>query len=205
MRHMIAAVVDIDSRLPVAGLRVYGKNYVSNCFAKKYFWKNTLMRRLLSGLIVLAGIALLLALFSWLKPAEMVVEGGGTAEQSSATHNVKGEPQSPQIVEQLVVTEEPAVAEIEAAIPRVVIEKGHRVSGPEVIRVTQGASVTVEFLSDQAAELHLHGYDRHLHLQAKQVVLLELVAEHSGRFEYELHGKAHGAHHALGVIEVTPQ
>lgn len=157
------------------------------------------MRRLLGGLIVLAGIAFLLLLFSWLKPAEPV------ANEMAANTDVQGEQQAQQAAEQLRAAKPSTPSETAAAKPRIVIEKGHRVSGPEVIRVKQGAAVTVEFLSDQSAELHLHGYDHHLHLQANKVAQLALVAEHSGRFEYELHGKAQGAHHALGVIEVTPQ
>lgn len=89
--------------------------------------------------------------------------------------------------------------------PLIRIEQGKRVSGPEVIRVQQGERVEIRFISEQAAELHLHGYDRYLELPAGDETRLILQAEHSGRFEYELHGHDAGGHQALGVIEVLPR
>lgn len=85
----------------------------------------------------------------------------------------------------------------------IVLQGGERVSGPEVIRVQQGEQVFLEFTSDEDVELHLHGYDHKLMLKAGAPYAHSFIAEHSGRFEYELHG--HHAHHALGVIEVLPE
>ncbi len=87
---------------------------------------------------------------------------------------------------------------------RITVNGGHRVSGPEVISAIQEQTLTIEFLSDQKGELHLHGYDIHLELQPNQINTLTFTASHAGRFEYELHGH-HAGHAALGVIEVMPR
>ena len=92
-----------------------------------------------------------------------------------------------------------------AAEPIVVrLEDGRRVAGPAVIEARQGDTLHIRFYSDSDAELHLHGYDIHLALRADTGVLLSFVAEHAGRFEYELHGHDKG-HRALGAIEIQPR
>lgn len=93
---------------------------------------------------------------------------------------------------------EPVTAEIS-------IHNGHRQAGPEVIQAKQGDTLKLTMTSNQAAEIHLHGYDLHLHLKAGETDTLEFVAEHSGRFEYELHGTGSHGHAVLGVVEVLPE
>ena len=83
----------------------------------------------------------------------------------------------------------------------IVVSKGRRVSGPEVIQVVEGDDVELQVTSDRADELHLHGYDLHLSLKPDQPGMLAFKAEHSGRFDYELHH----AHLALGALEVQPK
>lgn len=91
-----------------------------------------------------------------------------------------------------------------SAVP-IQIVGGKRVGGPEVIRLRQGEVLALSLTSDKNGELHLHGYDLRVQLQAGQPAELRFTAEHSGRFEYELHGHGQGAHAALGVIEVLPR
>lgn len=96
--------------------------------------------------------------------------------------------------------------------PLVRIEQGQRVAGPALIRIPQGATVLLHFASDRDGELHLHGYDKHVQLLAGKVVTLKFKAEHSGRFEYELHGHSAGHSHGaagqdaqpLGMLVVAP-
>lgn len=83
----------------------------------------------------------------------------------------------------------------------VTIVDGWRESGPEMIRVTQGDAVAIRFISNQADELHLHGYDITVPLVPGKPAMLMFVAEHPGRFGYELHQ----AHREIGVIEVYPK
>lgn len=85
----------------------------------------------------------------------------------------------------------------------IAIADGKRIAGPALISVNRGAKIILQFTTNQAGELHLHGYDLSLQLTPEEPVRLQFTAEHAGRFEYELHG--HGAgHRALGVIEVLP-
>lgn len=130
------------------------------------------------GLIVLlGGIVLLAGLFLWIRPGPSVPPAGGLEPAGPGTESV----------------------------PLVEIADRKRISGPRVLRVRQGDPVRLRFISDRSAELHLHGYDRSLHLPADKVVVLEFTAELTGRFEYELHGHHGGGHAALGVIEVHPR
>lgn len=99
---------------------------------------------------------------------------------------------------------EPSLAKAAAELTVVRLENGRRVAGPAVLRARQGETLNIRFYSDSDAELHVHGYDIHLELRADAGVLLSFVAEHAGRFEYELHGHQHG-HQALGAIEIQPR
>lgn len=101
----------------------------------------------------------------------------------------------------------PAVADpapVTRSVPITVIELQVRdsqlVAGPAVVSVRMGDTVTLRITSDRADELHLHGYDRHLHLPANEPAELSFKAVHSGRFEYELHH----ANRTLGTLEVQP-
>ena len=81
------------------------------------------------------------------------------------------------------------------------VKQGKLIAGPQVLRVSQGDTVSISVKSDQAEEFHLHGYDRKLELQPDQVATLTLLSDRSGRFEYELE-------HAgieLGALEVQPR
>jgi FtsP/CotA-like multicopper oxidase with cupredoxin domain len=81
------------------------------------------------------------------------------------------------------------------------VHHGRLVAGPAVIKLKQGDQVTLRVTSDSNDELHVHGYDLHLNLIAGQPAQLSFTADHSGRFEYELHH----AHTDLGAFEVYPR
>ncbi|HEY0800591.1 MAG TPA: hypothetical protein VGD54_07085 [Steroidobacteraceae bacterium] len=81
------------------------------------------------------------------------------------------------------------------------VHHGRLVAGPAVIKIKQGDQVTLRVTSDSNDELHVHGYDLHLNLIAGQPAQLSFTADHSGRFEYELHH----AHSDLGAFEVYPR
>lgn len=82
-----------------------------------------------------------------------------------------------------------------------IVSKGKLVSGPSVIQVREGDDVQLQITSDSADELHMHGYDLHLSLKPNTPATLAFKAEHSGRFDFELHH----AHAELGTLEVQPQ
>ena len=81
------------------------------------------------------------------------------------------------------------------------LREGSLVAGPKRVSVVQGAAIRIVAVSDAADELHLHGYDLTLDLQPDVPAELRFVAEHSGRFELELHHN----HLTLGAIEVQPR
>jgi len=84
----------------------------------------------------------------------------------------------------------------------------HTLSGSEnTVRVHQGDRVELRWLSDAAAEVHLHGYDIELHLHAGETAVMTFEAEATGRFPVELHGGHDhgGGHGALLYVEVHPR
>lgn len=79
------------------------------------------------------------------------------------------------------------------------------------IRLTQGESVELVWSSDEAGELHLHGYDISFRVSPEAPVTIRFVAHATGRFPVTSHGfeghngddQRHG-HAALLYIEVYP-
>lgn len=80
---------------------------------------------------------------------------------------------------------------------------GGKPVGADVVRLIQGETVTFEWQSDTAMELHLHGYDIEIMLQPGTSVTTPFRAHASGRFPLTSHGAGHG-HAALLYIEVHP-
>jgi hypothetical protein len=112
----------------------------------------------------------------------------------------------PQPAEPVHIAATAASAPVIAELPKpkrfeLVVSKARLVSGPATIQVHEGDELELQITSDRADELHLHGYDLHLSLTANEPALLKLKAEHSGRFDYELHH----AHLELGTLEVLPK
>ncbi len=77
----------------------------------------------------------------------------------------------------------------------------------KTLRVVEGDHLTLEFLSDRPATLHLHAYDLELELRAGEVGTMAFVAAIAGRFPLEAHqdqqGHGHG-HGPLLYLEVYP-
>jgi hypothetical protein len=60
----------------------------------------------------------------------------------------------------------------------------------KLIRVTRGDALELEFSTDEAAELHLHGYDKLIKVAPSAPAVLRLDATIAGRFSIEAHGFA---------------
>jgi hypothetical protein len=127
------------------------------------------------------GLLLLAGLFLWLRPAPGAASAAAPAVAPAAAPALRAPPAPP--------------------VYSLVVSQGRRVSGPELIRVHAGEPLVLEVTSDQADELHLHGYDLHLKLLPGQPGRLGFTASLSGRFDFELHR----ADLELGVLEVLPQ
>jgi len=85
------------------------------------------------------------------------------------------------------------------------ISEGRLVGSDTTLRVAQDDSVTLQLVSDQPLELHLHGYDLELALSAGEAAALSFVATFSGRFPLEVHGAAPGQRQGvLLYLEVHP-
>lgn len=76
-----------------------------------------------------------------------------------------------------------------------------KISGPEQIELPAGESVSFSVSSDDADEIHLHGYEQVLMVPANGESILTLTLEHSGRFELE----SHRLHRVLSVLIVEPR
>jgi hypothetical protein len=83
----------------------------------------------------------------------------------------------------------------------VTIEKGSPVGGVQAIRLVRNDDLVLTVNSDQADELHLHGYNLHLHLQPATPGTLRFRATRSGRFSAELHK----AGREVIVFEIYPK
>ncbi len=82
------------------------------------------------------------------------------------------------------------------------VVKGKKLaSGSADLKVTEGDIVTINITNDESEELHLHGYDKSVTLEANKPASLTFSANLTGRFPFELeHSKVE-----LGALEVQPK
>jgi FtsP/CotA-like multicopper oxidase with cupredoxin domain len=88
------------------------------------------------------------------------------------------------------------------------IDNGHVPPNMQLIRVTQGDVVTLQWTADKPSIVHLHGYDIEKRVAPGAVTELKFTARATGRFQVHLHGsaaEAHGHEDALVTIEVYPR
>ena len=92
----------------------------------------------------------------------------------------------------------------------VIVERKVQIKN-KTIRVNQGDTVELVWTSDEAAELHLHGYDMGFEISPEALSSLTFKAHTTGRYPVTSHGFAgeHGdggghGHAALLYIEVYP-
>jgi hypothetical protein len=81
-----------------------------------------------------------------------------------------------------------------------------------LLHVNQGDAVELVLTSDEAAEIHLHGYDKLISLTPNVSGTIRFTAKIAGRFPLEAHGFGTGAssgrqrgHGPLLYIEVHPR
>ncbi len=83
------------------------------------------------------------------------------------------------------------------------IENG-RITGPKrTVRVKEGDFVELLWRADSNVELHLHGYDLHLHLKPGELRTISFQAHTAGRYPLSTHGSS--GHGALIYLEIYPQ
>ena len=78
--------------------------------------------------------------------------------------------------------------------------------GGPALRASQGDQVVITWYSDEAGELHLHGYDITIELSPEAPVQTSFEAFAAGRFPFTSHGfgQAPSGHEALLYLEVYP-
>ena len=77
----------------------------------------------------------------------------------------------------------------------------------DVIRITQGDEVELVWITDEVANLHLHGYDIELDITPEAPAIMAFKAHATGRYPITSHGfgeHQHG-HETLLYIEVYPR
>lgn len=82
----------------------------------------------------------------------------------------------------------------------------------KLVTVTRGDTLELEFTTDEAAELHLHGYDKLIKIAPSAPAVLRVDANIAGRFSVEAHGFGAGKsgrsgprHIVLLYLEVHPR
>lgn len=135
---------------------------------------------LIRSLIVTATLVALLALFFALRPPDAPQPSSSTAAPAVS-----------------IAPAESAKPEARQIRYRIEADTLH---GPEVARIVQGQRIELVIDSSADDELHLHGYDLTLPLQAGKPARLAFTADRIGRFVLELHS----AHRRIGVLEVVP-
>ncbi len=83
-----------------------------------------------------------------------------------------------------------------------------KVVGEQVIRLIQEQQVRIVWTTDEAAELHIHGYDIRINISPDAPAETSFTAHATGRFAVTSHGfggdHGHG-HETLLYIEVYPK
>lgn len=82
-----------------------------------------------------------------------------------------------------------------------VVKEKKLISANPTLKVLQGDDVTISITSDEADELHLHGYDESVELEKDKQASLSFIADKTGRFSFELEQ----SHLELGAVEVQPK
>ena len=79
--------------------------------------------------------------------------------------------------------------------------------GTGVLRVTQGDEIEIHWTSNQATELHLHGYNVKTKVPDEGEAIMTVKARAAGRFAIESHGFGadHHVEKTLLYLEVLPR
>ncbi len=85
------------------------------------------------------------------------------------------------------------------------IRHGKVPAAQRTLRVTEGDRVELRWTTDEAVELHLHGYDIRLELNPGAPGTMTFEAHAAGRFPVGIHGSSGHGHGALLYLEVHPR
>jgi len=126
-------------------------------------------------------------------PAQTGADGGATAPaEEPAEETPAPEPEE--------TTPAPEPEEAEPRVPTIRVRGGEPVGGVKTLRFGEGDEIDFRVRSDQADEVHVHGYDVTKQVEAGGTARLRFEASIVGRFEVELHG----SHTQIARLEVQP-
>jgi len=106
----------------------------------------------------------------------------------------------------IAAAEQAASGEDNAEKIEIRIENRH-VAGDEVIRINKDVQVELLWITDEAAELHIHGYDIRFDISPDAPAQISFKAHATGRFAVTSHGfggEHSNGHETLIYIEVYP-
>ncbi len=72
----------------------------------------------------------------------------------------------------------------------VTLSLANRTLTPNTATVTQGNTITIRVVSDEAGEFHISGYEIENDMEANTELSFSFVADKAGRYNFELHPKA---------------
>lgn len=122
--------------------------------------------------------------------------GADAAADPPPTTDLRAAPTTPAPTPAAAPSPEPAA---DSPTARVVVAGGEITSGRCRVEVELGDRVVIEVVSDEADELHIHGYDVTVQLVPDEPARAELEATIPGVFEAELH------HSGLEACELRVQ
>jgi hypothetical protein len=92
----------------------------------------------------------------------------------------------------------------DASVERAASLSGERLD-PEAIDVCKGQEVTLEIATEEAGELHLHGYDDEapeIAVEPGETATFHFTATRAGQFPIELHDEETGSEAEVGLLTV---
>lgn len=95
-----------------------------------------------------------------------------------------------------------------AATLRLELESRTLVGDSDTFRFREGEEISILWISDEAVELHLHGYDLTVPAAPGAPGEMRFTGSSTGRFPVTSHGSAggeSGEHHTLIYIEIYPE
>jgi hypothetical protein len=120
------------------------------------------------------ALALLLAVFAVVGVAACGSDDDSTTTAASTTSGAEK-----------ATTQE---ASKKPAIPAIVVRNGEPVGGVQELEYSAGDEIRFRVSSNQADEVHVHGYDVEEEIPAEGSTTLSFPADIEGIFEVELHG-----------------
>ena len=100
--------------------------------------------------------------------------------------------------------DEPAPPSAHTQVYRLWVPAPRPSTDAPVLRALQGDTVTLVIRSNQAGEVHVHGYEKKVVLQPGSEVRLSFAATRAGAFPVHFHD-ADGSMRHLAMLEVQPR